>query len=108
MGLVGEASVVGSRHRAGVSPEKRLGAHDGETRRVMVVTDDLSGLPPEIAQARLQRKMMSDVWSGLQRACEGVYIGGVVAACREGGSCTCVLSAVHTHARERGDRKSVV
>ena len=101
-GRVGEASAVGSRHRAGVSPEKRLGAHEGETRGVMVVTDDVSGLPPEIAQARLQRKMMSDVWSGLQRACEGVYIGGVVAACREGGSCTCVLSAVHTHARERG------
>ena len=42
------------------------GTRRGATRGVMVVTDDLDGLPAEIAAARLRRRMLSDVWSGFQ------------------------------------------
>eukprot|EP00802_Teleaulax_amphioxeia_P022542 Tamp_23003.p1 GENE.Tamp_23003~~Tamp_23003.p1 ORF type:complete len:267 (+),score=60.92 Tamp_23003:25-801(+) len=74
----------GTKAHVGGGGDDTVRGERGATRGVMVVTDDLDGLPAEIAAARLRRRMLSDVWSGFQQACEGVFIGGVVVACREG------------------------
>lgn len=60
------SSVQGNAHLETMAPGVADGTRRGATRGVMVVTDDLDGLPAEIAAARLRRRMLSDVWSGFQ------------------------------------------